>query len=149
MTYASVGFDNSYLNIYITLDPQIDLYQRAVYSFLDMFGYIGGIFGLLKTLGYFTVSFFIKRDYYSSILSKLYHIQDDHSIDKNKNVEKCNKVDDEIKFKRSPFNSKHLKANNIKTELEFDRTPNSFKDKKKIIQEDVKYEESNDSNDKT
>ena len=149
MSYASVGFDNSYLNIYITLDPQIDLYQRTVYSFLDMFGYIGGIFGLLKALGYFTVSFFIKRDYYSSILSKLYHIQDDHSIDKSKNAEKNNKVEDDLKFKRSPINFKHLKTSNIRTEIELDRTPNSFKDKKKFIQEDVKYEENNDSNDKT
>ena len=116
-----------------------------------MLGYIGGIFGLLKTLGYFTVSFFIKRDYYSSILSKLYHIQDDYSIDKSKNAEKNNKVKDDIKFKRSPFDSKHLKTNNIKTELEFDRTPNSFNDKKKITQEDVKYEENyyNDLNYKT
>ena len=66
---------NAYLQAYITFDPQVDQYQRTVYSFLDMLGFIGGISELLKTFGYFMVCYFIKKAYYSSIISKLYHIE--------------------------------------------------------------------------
>ena len=76
--YTSGEFDDAHIQIYITLDPQIDTYQRSVYSFLDMFGYIGGIFGLFKTFGYFVVNFFAQKEYYSSILSNLYHFEADH-----------------------------------------------------------------------
>ena len=74
-TYSNIDFNNAYFQAFITLDPQFDQYQRTVYCFLDMFGFIGGIFGLLKTFGYIFVSYFIKRSFYSSIISKLYHIE--------------------------------------------------------------------------
>ena len=74
-SYSSIEFSNAYLQAFITLDPQFDQYQRTVYCFLDMFGFIGGIFGLFKTFGYVFVSYFIKRSFYSSIISKLYHIE--------------------------------------------------------------------------
>ena len=45
-----------------------------------MLGFIGGIFELLKTFGYLAVCFFIKRNYYSSILSKLYHIESKQNL---------------------------------------------------------------------
>ena len=79
MFYSNIEFDNAYLQIYITLDPQIDEYQRTVYSFLDMFGFIGGIFELLSMTGYIVVNFFIKRSYYSSIISKIYHIESEQN----------------------------------------------------------------------
>ena len=74
-SYSSINFNNAYLQVFITLDPQFDQYQRTVYCFLDMFGFIGGIFGLFKTFGYIFVSYFIKRSFYSSIIAKLYHIE--------------------------------------------------------------------------
>ena len=79
MFYSNIEFDNAYLQIYITLDPQIDEYQRTVYSFLDMFGFIGGIFELLSMAGYIVVNFFIKKSYYSSIISKIYHIESEQN----------------------------------------------------------------------
>ena len=75
ISYSSIDFNNAYLQAYITFDPQVDQYQRTVYSFLDMLGFIGGISELLKRFGYFMVCYFIKRAYYSSIISKLYHIE--------------------------------------------------------------------------
>ena len=37
-----------YYQVLITFDQQIDQYQRTVYSFFDMFGFLGGIFGVFK-----------------------------------------------------------------------------------------------------
>ena len=77
------------MNIYFTLDPQIDLYQRSVYSFLDLFGFIGGIFELLKLFGYLAVWFFIQHNYYSKILSSLYHVKNEQK-NQLKEIEKKN-----------------------------------------------------------
>ena len=38
-----------------------------------MLGYMGGIYGLLKALGYFTFGFLTKREFYTSVISELYH----------------------------------------------------------------------------
>ena len=62
-----------YININFTLDRKVNQYFRSSYSFWDMLGYIGGIYGLIKALGYFAFTFLIKREFYSSILSELYH----------------------------------------------------------------------------
>ena len=72
--YSNIDFDNQYLQIFLNLDPQVDLYQRTVYSFLDMLGFIGGIYELFRIFGHLLIGYFIHKIYYSSILSKLYHI---------------------------------------------------------------------------
>ena len=41
---------------------------------LDMLGYIGGIYGILQTFGSILFNFFIKRIFYFSVLSRLYHV---------------------------------------------------------------------------
>ena len=66
---------NSYAVINISLDQKINQYFRSSYSFWDMLGYMGGIYGLLKALGYLIFSFIIKRQFYCSVLSELYHIE--------------------------------------------------------------------------
>ena len=69
--YAPFDFDKSYIQIYIVLDQQIEQYKRTVYSFLDMFGFVGGIYELFKIVGEIFSSFFVGRIFYSSILEKL------------------------------------------------------------------------------
>ena len=64
-----------YLTMYITLDQQINQFSRSVYSFWDMFGYIGGIYGLLISLGYILFNFWMQRTFYSWVLSDLYHVE--------------------------------------------------------------------------
>ena len=61
--------------MYITLDQQINQYSRTVYSFWDMLGYIGGIYGLLYSFGNFVFSFFMQKVLHFSLLSNLYHIE--------------------------------------------------------------------------
>ena len=81
ISYSTIGSNNAYLQVYINLDPQVNQYQRTVYSFLDMFGFIGGIFELLKTFGYLLVCYFTKRAYYTTVqkmtpvATKKYHLK--------------------------------------------------------------------------
>ena len=34
VSYSSIDFNNAYLQVFITLDPQVDQYQRTIYIFL-------------------------------------------------------------------------------------------------------------------
>ena len=61
ISYSTIGSNNAYLQVYINLDPQVEQYQRIVYSFLDMIGFIGGIFELLKAFGYLLSSTLLKE----------------------------------------------------------------------------------------
>ena len=74
---------NSYFKVYITLDQQIDEHYRTVYSFLDMFGFVGGIFELFKAFGFIFANFFAIRSLYSSIISQLYHIESEEYSNQN------------------------------------------------------------------
>ena len=63
--------DQILLQINFSLDVEINQYQRTVFSFLDLFGYIGGIFQIFKILGFIFAIYFASKSFYSSILSKL------------------------------------------------------------------------------
>ena len=77
MAYANYDdlSQNQFGYVYISfiLDQKVNQYFRSSYSFWDMFGYIGGIYGLLKALGYFIFSFLTKREFYTSVISELFH----------------------------------------------------------------------------
>ena len=77
---STVGLFNSYLTIVISLDQQINQYQRTVYSFLDMFGFVGGIYELMKIIGNFIIQFFIVREFYSTLLKKLFNRKENYTI---------------------------------------------------------------------
>ena len=62
----------------------IDEHYRTVYSFLDMFGFVGGIFELFKAFGFIFANFFASRSLYSSIISQLYHIESEEYSNQNK-----------------------------------------------------------------
>ena len=79
--------DLEYININFILDRKVNQYFRSSYSFWDMLGYIGGIYGLIKALGYSAFTFLIKREFYTSVLSELYN------DDVNLNEVKINKKD--------------------------------------------------------
>ena len=94
--YSSVDFNDSYLEIFITLDQQVDQYQRTVYSFLDMFGFVGGIYELIKILGYAIAAFFTKNLFYFSILSNLRG-----NLKKNKENSNNKEKEDQISKKKN------------------------------------------------
>ena len=62
----------TYLSIIITLDQEVDLYNRTVYSFFDMFGFLGGMFGLVHSIAFIFVQFVANRQFYALVISKVY-----------------------------------------------------------------------------
>ena len=87
---SSINSDNGYMQISFTLDQQIDQFQRIVYSFLDMLGFIGGVFGVLYKFGMIVVNFISKRSFYSSVLSTLYNHENEKLIKESEQIEQNN-----------------------------------------------------------
>ena len=101
--YQFSGNKNIYLYITFALDSKVNQYYRTSYSFWDMFGYIGGIYGLLKALGYFTFNFLTKRQFYTSVLSELYHVDvvsEENKFEENNNALIRNLVKEHTKNKK-------------------------------------------------
>ena len=73
--------DKSFIRFFFILDPQINQYTRTVYSFLDMFGFIGGLYGMFKTFGFFIVNYLAIKQFYSSVILKLYHVVEENVRD--------------------------------------------------------------------
>ena len=85
----------SYVSIFIVLDTEITKYSRTVYSFFDMFGFLGGIFGLVHSVAFIFVQFVSDHQFYSFVISKLNvnkfsQIPIQNKIDANKNLEPTN-----------------------------------------------------------
>ena len=68
---TNINLTSQYLNIIIALDQQISNYNRAVYSFFDMLGLLGGIFGLLHSIGFVLVRFVSTKQFYSFVVANL------------------------------------------------------------------------------
>ena len=51
----------NYIRLFITLNQQVDQYNRSVYSFWDMLGFIGGIYGVIYSIGYLLFNSILKR----------------------------------------------------------------------------------------
>ena len=88
---------NSYITILIILDQEVGLYNRTVYSFFDMFGFIGGIFGLAHSVAFIFVQFVADRQFYSFVISKVNmknnkNVNNDNDDLQNNHNSKLNKV---------------------------------------------------------
>lgn len=66
----------SLLQLSIVADPNQDFYSRQVYSFLDLTGQVGGLYGIVDTIARILVGLISSRLFVLSILSKLYQIED-------------------------------------------------------------------------
>ena len=53
---SALEVDYTFIQILITLDQKVNQYQRTVYSFLDLFGFIGGVFQIFELMGGFVVN---------------------------------------------------------------------------------------------
>mmetsp|Transcript_34651 Transcript_34651/g.40110 ORF Transcript_34651/g.40110 Transcript_34651/m.40110 type:complete len:98 (+) Transcript_34651:266-559(+) len=69
------------------LEQQFDTYERTVYSFFDMFGFLGGIAELFRASGFIVISFFTKRSFYSWMLSRLYQVESTDPREKSLRLE--------------------------------------------------------------
>ena len=83
-----------YIRLFISLSQQVDQYNRSVYSFWDTFGFIGGIYGVLHTIGYLLFNSILKRIFYSDLLAKLYHAEIEHHKPESHDFKYQNKYSD-------------------------------------------------------
>ena len=111
--YGKTNAFNDYFNIFISLDQQVNQYKRTVYSFVDMLGFLGGIFGLMKSIAFVLVQFVANRKFYVFVISNLSStllpndmpkdkIENQINFEANKNLKEA-KSKGFIKAKVAPF----------------------------------------------
>ena len=61
-------------SFYFRFDAEYNIYERRIYSFGEMLGQIGGLFQIIIFLGVMIVSVFPERLFISSIIRKIYQI---------------------------------------------------------------------------
>lgn len=64
--------DRYIATIFIRQDQMYNIYNRQIYSIMDLLGDIGGMFESILFIGYILVSFFSHRLFISAILKQLY-----------------------------------------------------------------------------
>jgi hypothetical protein len=67
----------TYAYIFFKLSQISDHYERNVFTLFDMFGLVGGVFGILCSSGSILVSLFSVKLFNNSLLSKIYQIKID------------------------------------------------------------------------
>ena len=95
--------DKTAIYISILLGPNKDTYTRTVYTIMDLFGNIGGIYGLLHSACEFFVGFISYQIMLSSVFQRLYFINrfdnDSSSSQLDLRKIKINKIPEESKYK--------------------------------------------------
>ena len=113
----------TYLSVKIILDSEINSYSRTVYSFFDMLGFLGGIFGLVHSVAFIFVQFVSDRQYYSFVISKVYgdkwiQIPKQNKIKANENNKNLEPINWNTSMKRSrkiiPINEVSTLSKDIK-----------------------------------
>ena len=64
--------DDEPLAMYIRFDNHYDIYERKVYSILELLGDVGGLQQAVTIIGYLLVGFFTHRLFISSIMKHIY-----------------------------------------------------------------------------
>ena len=99
-------------------------YERVVYSFIDMFGFLGGLYDFMYISGYISFMFFQNKLLNFTILSRLYHIdvkqkkeqQPDCSkisplgifMDNRSSITRCNKIKKKDEINKEEEDGKEL-----------------------------------------
>ena len=74
-TMSKEQLNNGLLVIFVALDKESEEYERVVYTFLDMFGFLGGLFDFMFFSGFIFIQFFVENSYLNSAFSKLYQVK--------------------------------------------------------------------------
>ena len=69
--------------LFITVGPHAETiqYERTVYSLLDLFGYLGGLYDFMLFIGFWLVNSFQDKIFHNSIFSNLYQVKSANKID--------------------------------------------------------------------
>ena len=71
--------EDSLMGIFISLDKESEEYERVVYTFIDMFGFLGGLFDFLLFSGFIFIQYTTENSYLNSVFSKLYQVRVDEN----------------------------------------------------------------------
>ena len=84
--------DDNILVIYFNLDSTSDSYERVVFTYIDMFGFLGGLFDFMLFVGLIFVNYFSDKMYHNSVFANLYQVKTDDvdTIEWNEQTESRN-----------------------------------------------------------
>ena len=106
--------DGVVLSIRIIQDDDVHNYERKVYSLLDMFGQIGGVYEIIRLIFEILVGFFAKRIMMYTLFSYIYYVEDKNI----KNVSAINELNQPIVYPKESLNKINhqifTQANNMK-----------------------------------
>ncbi|CAI2361308.1 unnamed protein product [Moneuplotes crassus] len=130
---------NQLLEINIHQDSQVLYYERTIFSFFDVIGSIGGVFGLLLQAGLLLTNNFSEKYFLTSLFSFLY-ISDiskkECNLNLNKNV--VRPKNSQGSFKKSSNQNETIKPLNVRENSSTSETPASFKKLSDNYHEDLK-----------
>ena len=66
------NFRKTYMALYIRLDKKYQIYERQIYSILDLFGDTGGLVEAVHVFGLLLVSFIASRQFEAAMIRKVY-----------------------------------------------------------------------------
>ena len=78
--------DLQIISVYIRLDSNYDEFSRRVYSFGDLLGQTGGLYSAMFIAGSVMVAIFTERLFVSSILKKIYQIDEARDVEMRKYI---------------------------------------------------------------
>ena len=110
-TFEQIEFEDTVAFITVELDQKGEKYKRTTYTFLDMFGYLGGLYDFLVFIGYLFVGYFQVRMFNCSLMSNLYNLNTKNKSDEEST--KTNKILDESD------SVSQLRSNNLEKTLNF------------------------------
>ena len=61
--------------MYLRIDNNYDIYERKIYSVMELLGDIGGLQGSLYMIGLFVIGFFSRRLFISAIMKNIYQVR--------------------------------------------------------------------------
>ena len=69
--------------LFVTVGPHAETiqYERTVYSLLDLFGYLGGLYDFMLFIGFWLVNSFQDKIFHNSVFSNLYQVKSANKID--------------------------------------------------------------------
>ena len=84
-TINSVASGGALVFITVASDPRTIQYERTVYSLLDLFGYLGGLYDFMLFIGFWFVDSFQEKIFYNLLMSDLYQVKPPQEKENNFN----------------------------------------------------------------
>ena len=116
-------------------------YERVVYSFLDMFGFLGGLFDFLLFIGYIFISNFQDKYFQNEIISKIYQVEvdKDHAENAHKIFAK-GKTFDSSKISKKMNSSTSNLNDDSKNDIDEIKSQNDLATSQKCLESNVSEE---------